>query len=94
MKKAISRSTFFACHEGYVFPQTEVKVVTLKPVSRVTRCVQRLYYAENFIGTVLIGSFIMISDSVDLKFLTCPWLCHKVNLSYEEVFTRRCVFLM
>lgn len=29
-----------------------------------------------------------------LKFLTFPWLCHKINLSYEEVFTRRCVFLM
>lgn len=60
VKKAISRSTFFV-----LFPQTEVKVVTLKRVSRATRCVQRVCYAGNFIGTVLIGSFIVISDSVD-----------------------------
>lgn len=60
VKKAISRSTFFV-----LFPQTEVKLVTLKPVSRATRCVQRVYYAGNFIVTVLIGSFIVISDSVD-----------------------------
>lgn len=60
VRKAISRSTFFV-----LFPQTEVKVVTLKPVSRVTRGAQRVYYAGNFIGTVLIGSFIVIFDSVD-----------------------------
>lgn len=60
VKKAISRSTFFV-----LFPQTEVKVVKLKPVSRATRGAQRVYYAGNFIGTVLIGSFIVISDSVE-----------------------------
>ena len=60
VRKAISRSTFFV-----LLPQTEVKVVTLKPVSRVTRGAQRVYYAGNFIGTVLIGSFIVIFDSVD-----------------------------
>ena len=65
VKKAISCSTFFV-----LFPQTEAKVVTLKAVSRATHCVQRVCYAVNFIGTVLIGSFIVISDSVDATSLS------------------------